>query len=222
LKPAFSYLALGDSITVGAGAPAGKGYVDRIACRLAKQVPLKRADRICRGGWRCANLSRALSSLPSADGLIQNASLITLYIGGNNLLFAWFKYLLLGRENILDEAIDNFADCFDRLLNRLVRFSSARLVTFNLYNPFPKEPLARHYIPWLNETIALLSASYRIPVIDVHSAFDGLEHALVAGYRTGRFQDALLRFHQLPIHPNAEGHRQIATEFWRGLFLEPL
>ncbi|WP_164491673.1 SGNH/GDSL hydrolase family protein [Staphylospora marina] len=214
------WLALGDSVTAGVGAPPGQGYVDRIHRMLEADEKHLDPVRICRSGWRCKNLARALGS-PRAARFLREARLSTLLIGGNDLLFAWFKFLLFGHEAVFEQALYHFSFCYTEILRKLTGETAGPVYVFNLYNPFPEEPLANHYVSRINRLIETRSASFRVPVIDIHGIFAGREPWLIDGYRTGRLRD-LLRSPRMPIHPGPSGHRAIADAFRKNIGKEQL
>lgn len=206
----FRYLALGDSITVGAGAPPGKGYVDLIARKLMEQHPQLCMKKIARQGMLSGHLLLRLFYLPCATETVRKAQLITLYIGGNDLSLAYLKYRLVGNMSVYHQAIYQYSLHLQTLLQYLRFQASAPIFIFNLYNPFPRDPLARHFIHLFNERLAKLSDSWSVPVIDVFTAFEGRQQELISGYKSGSLDGYIPFLPQNPIHPNLYGHQLIA------------
>lgn len=206
----FNYLALGDSITVGVGAPPGMGYVDILTYYLQNSYPLVYTKKIANKGWKSRDLLSAISKNKSAQQYFPSTSLITLYIGGNDLSFAFIKSRLAGNPRPLHEAIRCFATNYSALLQILRSHTQAPILTATLYNPFPNSPLACQFILLMNQTITYIAQAYAIPVADVYTAFLGKEHALIDGYRDGRLASYIPFLQKNPIHPNQWGHKIIA------------
>ena len=81
MKSTFLYTALGDSSGVGIGAHDGQGYVTRAFARLKTKIPSARLLNLCVSG---ATSGTVLSG--QADRAARsNPSLVTLFIGGNDL-----------------------------------------------------------------------------------------------------------------------------------------
>jgi lysophospholipase L1-like esterase len=205
---------LGDSITVGVGAPPGKGYVNLIASQLAGIYSPLYVRTFSKDGIRSKELYFGILALPHVRQMVRQSKLITLYIGGNDLSLAYLKYRLFGNISVINGAINSFSYYFHQMLQWLRNNSEAIIVTFNLYNPFPNEPLACHFIPVLNEQIAQISDAFDLPVVDVFHAFEGRQQKLIYGYRTGKLASHIPLLQRNPIHPNTKGHRVIAESFW--------
>lgn len=213
----FNYLALGDSITVGVGAPPQRGYVDILTYYLQNSYPLVYTKKIANKGWKSRDLLSAISKNPSLQQLFPNASLITLYIGGNDLSFAFIKARLSRNPGPLYDALNRFSVYFNELLRVTKTHSQALVLTATVYNPFPYSQLAAQFIQLLNQTITSISQNYNVPVVDVYSAFLGKEPYLVDGYRDGRLGSFIPFLQKNPIHPNQWGHQLIAETIWKSL-----
>ena len=79
--PAISFLALGDSYTIGEGAPAADRWpVQLAALAQAQHLPLASPDIIARTGWTTAELQEAIRAANNH----QTYGLVSLLIGVNN------------------------------------------------------------------------------------------------------------------------------------------
>jgi lysophospholipase L1-like esterase len=211
----YNYLALGDSITVGVGAPPGMGYVDILNYYLQNSYPLVYTKKIAQKGWKSGDLLSALSKNPHSQYYLSTANLITLYIGGNDLSFAFVKARLAKNAGPLYEAVRRFSIQFNEILRMIRTYSKAPVFTATFYNPFPYSPLASQFIYLLNQAITSIAQNYSVPVADVFNAFHGKEYALIDGYQDGKLRNFIPFLQKNPIHPNEWGHKVIADCFWQ-------
>jgi lysophospholipase L1-like esterase len=214
-----NYLALGDSITVGVGAPPGQGYVEMVGQRMKQLNPQYCIHKICKKGIRSRELFLALYHYPTFRQMIRQVHLISLWIGGNDLTMAYAYYRLFGNEEIFDHTIIGYFHRLNDFLKWLHAYSSADLYLFTLYNPFPKDPLANRYIPKLNDVIIKAAHKQSAQVVNVYPDFEGREAKLISGYQSGKTEDWIPFLQKNPIHPNSLGHRIIANRFWNTLTL---
>lgn len=213
----YNYLALGDSITVGVGAPHRFGYVNILASYLRNIHPIVYTKKIARNGWKSEDLLSAIYKNSLNQQYISTANLITLYIGGNNLSFAFIKARLSKSPRPLFEAISRFAVQFNYLIQIIQTHTQAPLLTATLYNPFPNSPLASQFIHQINHVITSISQANSVPTANVFDAFLGKEYALVDGYCDGKLENFVPLLQKNPIHPNQWGHKVIADVFWQTL-----
>jgi lysophospholipase L1-like esterase len=105
----LSYLALGDSYTIGEGVAADARWTHQLAAALrAEGIALHDPRTIARTGWTTDELDAAID----AEAPASNYGLVTLLIGVNN------QYR--GRD------LDNYAAEFERLLARAIGFAGGR------------------------------------------------------------------------------------------------
>ena len=105
----LSYLALGDSYSIGEGIAADARWTHQLAAALrAEGIALHDPRTIARTGWTTDELDAAID----AEAPASNYGLVTLLIGVNN------QYR--GRD------LDNYAAEFERLLARAIGFAGGR------------------------------------------------------------------------------------------------
>ncbi|TCS96415.1 GDSL-type esterase/lipase family protein [Hazenella coriacea] len=207
------YIALGDSITFGTGALMRQGYAILIANQLRKTYPYVYFTNISRKGLTSQGLTSIIQN-PRLQAFLQQAQLITLLIGGNDLNHAYLKYLITGNKLEINKALSIYSLQFNNLLQWLGTYTSAKIYSFTLYNPFPNEPLSNQIISTLNLIIIKHSKRWNVTVVDLNKPFMNQQAKYIAGYRTGRFNDFIPFIQQNPIHPNTLGHHKIAQLFW--------
>jgi lysophospholipase L1-like esterase len=209
----FVYTALGDSITAGYNAPRRQGYAHRLTKRLKHQGLPAKLYTISKKGWTSGDLLQA-SAWFSTRLAIRNAQLITVYVGGNDLIFANIKYLLTRNPNVFSQVITTYGNNLQHLYKQIRRLSSAPIYTLNLFNPFPHSVLPNTWVPVLNQVTAIVSAQWDSTVVNIYELFQGMEPLLIDGYQTGRLENYVPIIAKNPVHPNERGHALITQELW--------
>ncbi|GAX90210.1 SGNH/GDSL hydrolase family protein [Effusibacillus lacus] len=205
------YTALGDSITAGKGTSSPHfTYPNLITADLRTRSIKAQRFIIARNGWTSKSLLSAVRSGFPAP--LHRASTISVWIGGNDIRWAGFSVVQGAPRNSLQRVLSIYESNLNSLLATIRRLSRAQLVLCTQYNPFPHSPLAIDAVSQLNDTITKMADLHHALLAPTHKWFAGLEPRLIAGYRTGRLEDAMRNFPfgPYPIHPNDEGHRVIA------------
>ena len=236
--PPRVYIALGDSVSSGYGL---EGYLNAPEGRHSTLFfeMLQEGDyadeytNMARSGFTTSMLLEKLEGLEDEElALFQNAHLITLNIGGNNILTPFLEYLsdlqlisgLISAwrgfqspelEAMLEEGVETFAREFHEILTWLeTNAPHATVIVNTIYNPIPPEILivslpisnwANALIGAMNDQIWAASETRGYFVADLHAHF------------TDRVE--LMQFNVNPlegplsldiIHPSTEGHVLIA------------
>jgi len=109
----MSYLALGDSYTIGEGVPAEARWPVQLAAALrAQKIALPVPQIIAQTGWTTDELSAAMDAADANGTLKRNYGFVSLLIGVNN------QYR--GRD------VFNYGSEFTRLLERAIRLAHGR------------------------------------------------------------------------------------------------
>lgn len=204
---AIKYLALGDSIAYGIGSvPPLTGYVYhyRDFLSLDARVGLK---NLAKPGLTSAGLLAQLAALGEED-----ADLVTVSIGGNNVLGC-------GKNNFQEIDLDcaasglkGLAEDWPKIIAEIRSLNPhAKIQVMNLYNPFAKsDPVYESANEVILQLNSLLSSGQngQYSVVDVYSAFKGKERKYTYFYSL--FRD---------VHPTGVGHLKIAKlhyrDFWK-------
>ena len=224
------YIALGDSLSAGIGASSpDTTFVELVHQSLSPGIQLMNlgqsgdtSDDLIQGG----NLDRAVATIESnnSDGNETNdVQLVTLEIGGNDLLGIYFSLVQTGAcpdmqtslakpecTQALHDALAGFRPNFATALDKLQEAGpSVPIVVMTLYNPFdylgPVGELGAlsldgksgtDFPEGLNDIIRSVAADHQgVIVADVYSAFAGKTASLISSDF---------------IHPNDAGYRTMA------------
>lgn len=195
----ITYVVLGDSLGVGLGAKLFYGY----APRLARQLDARGARVELYNLAKVLNRSQDLVTDGSLERAVSLApDLVTLYIGGNDLLLAF------RRQREREATVKAFTDHLEQILATLYRETDALVVVATLYNPYPPgDRLHNQAEKWIrpaNAAIRALAARYEAMVADVFSAFDG-------------HQEDYIWVEMGDVHPNDKGYARMAEVFAQAL-----
>lgn len=212
------YTALGDSITFGYNASSPRqAYPNLLRAELQSRGGAA-LDVLAEPGWT----SGALKAVLLGDGGLERvlrSSVVTIWVGGNDLAYAGLRLLRSGQtgaraQQVLAGTIAAYGRNVAVLVTAVRNVSQGQILLCTQYNPFPHSPIAAQAIGALNEATVAAAAPLHVSVAPVHEWFAGQETALIAGYRSGRLEDARLS-PRLPVHPNDAGHAVIARGLGR-------
>lgn len=196
------YLALGDSLTAGYGAPSGLGFSDIYRSiaekKMNKPILLKNKGVI---GARIADVKHRLSSDKKVQAEVQQSTLITITAGGNDMLDAARQYLIDKDTKKIFRTIRKCEQTFQDMLHLVQTYKQKIAVPYviriaNLYNPFPQFPEAVFGVTMFNRMLRNLCRS-NVCIADVYCAFLSREERLLS-------EDL--------IHPNEKGYRVMAKQ----------
>lgn len=231
------HTGLGDSIAFGLFAPIGGGYVLAYGRDFQADTGIN-VTTVNLGipGWTSSDLLNAIQGDFLFRLSVATSSVITLDIGGNDLLVARGSYgdgTCGGADNqdCFRSAVAAFKSNWNGILAEILSLRSTSdtvIRVMNVYNPYVDEDRARDswpndqgndflatraYLDDLNNHITTTSAALNIPCALVYQSFNGPN-----GDHDPREQD-LIAFDGL--HPNGNGHTRIA-ELFRALGYAPL
>lgn len=218
-RAAVSFVALGDSIAFGLGSSTGRGYIYYFRDFVAAVRPDSDVTVSKRAvpGARSQDLLSLLQNddLPGTRTLVQGADIVTISIGGNNLLRCSSDNYRNFDTGCAMQNTAQFETDWPAILEEIrARIGSrARLYVITLYNPYPGDAagyaVVDPYVRRINAAIADpgLQAAYNYAVIDVYADFSGKNAQTgawnVCGYT--HFCDP-----GPDVHPTDAGHAEIA------------
>ncbi|CAH8705949.1 SGNH/GDSL hydrolase family protein [Paenibacillus thiaminolyticus] len=198
------YTALGDSITFGENASSAAKAYPRLAGSMSCPY---RVYVLARPGWSAYDLLDAV--IWQGPSLIHRSAVVSVWIGGVDLANAALSALRSRRPLAAKLILSRYKRTLYAILTHIKRSSHARIICCTQYNPFPNSPISIMSIDRLNYATKEVAKSCGATIVPVHTWFEGKQANLIYGYRRGKLEDALSGF--LPIHPNDQGHRLIAT-----------
>jgi len=202
------YTALGDSITFGENASSKENAYPQLAVSTLNACSYKVSGCIlARPGWTSSDLLSAMKWRGSS--IIRNSYVITIWIGGVDLANAALSSLKIQQPLPAQQIATSYSRNIRAIITRIKNESCARIIICTQYNPFPNSPLACESIARLNRLTSELARSCDVNLAPAHTWFEGKQAYLIHGYRNGKIEDAMSG--SLPIHPNNQGHRVIAT-----------
>jgi uncharacterized protein (TIGR01732 family) len=196
------YVALGDSLTVGVGAPlfTRASFVDRYQ-QLSERA-LKHIIYLNTFAKIGATTEEVLQDLSRSEVAVNvsHANIITLTAGGNDLIQAAESFLKSKKTQDLEEALDKSTSNIANIIDKIHALNPPQNHTYiirllNLYNPFPDIPEADSWIQDFNTHLAMFSKMPHIGVVDIYHPFAGRQRELLSIDK---------------IHPNPIGYKIMA------------
>lgn len=219
----FKYTALGNSIAFGVGASFtvnnpeqhGYGYVYYFRDFLASIYSCVDLKNRAVPGFTSSDLLLQLQTDTATRAAVKHADLITIGIGGNDLLNCLRAATI---PSCLEDAVVNFARNWALIMKEIREniHSCAEIYVMTLYNPFrgddPNFNTIEFFIQQINNVIKASSFIYHYRVVDVHADFLGT----FTGTNTWKVC-IWTHFCEIPVppnlpnpHPTDSGHLEIA------------
>ncbi|MFC7679732.1 GDSL-type esterase/lipase family protein [Paenibacillus sp. GCM10028914] len=199
----YHYTAVGDSLTFGIGALPGSGFVSlyrRMAEAHLQQFVAY--ENLGINGLTSDELYERVVKDSRFRGHLKDASLITITVGGNDLIRAVKTGGNRPDRDRLDKALircqHNISGCL-AAIHKLKKGGEQPYIirAVGLYNPYPSWDEAAEYVTRFNKYLFGLSNGSYFRVADIYSRFAGREKEMLS-------LDG--------IHPSTKGHRVIAEK----------
>lgn len=208
----LTYAAIGDSISAGWGAPLVNGArLNGYAAQLHRQLQVRghaEFHNLGVPGLTSGQFLFLLDHWPDASAYLKKADLITLSVGGNDII--WTDHQAPGDAAKMREALSKYEANIDAILSRIRQVNpEARIFILEVYNPFPADdgrhgPLSE-WVQTVNEAIATAANTHEADVVTTSSLFLGHEKEYV-------------NLANNDIHPTVVGHMRIAEQISHVLF----
>ncbi|WP_226566604.1 GDSL-type esterase/lipase family protein [Bacillus stratosphericus] len=201
-----SYVAIGDSLTVGVGARLfGGGFAERYAAMVEKKLhsPVK-LSVYAKSGLTTEEILQRFK-LSEVRRAIAQADIITITGCGNDLVQAVQQYEEGGDEKKLLQASMHCQANFTKMVQEIALIKRGQhqpysVYLMNLYNPFPEIPIAERWLQQYNQHLRLLAANPHVEVVDVYRMFEGHEREYLS----------IDQF-----HPNHKGYEAMAEALFQ-------
>lgn len=208
------YLALGDSVTAGYNAThPSLTFANQVADFTRNKGLSTQTLVVAKNGWTSRDLWNTVHTLP--PNIWEAVNVLTLMTGGNDLrklLRRQYLSPLSGSPispQMVARQLDEFGFYMDHLCGFLEQRKIPHVIVATVYNPVPNFPLGVEAMEGLNQITRQIAEHYKCGLVDVYEGFRNNEADYIEGYRNGRFEDLASPFRR-PIHPNNNGHREIA------------
>lgn len=201
------YTALGDSLSVGTIPFLNNSFVKKYKALLEKNLQHNVITNTI--GKKRINSTELLQMLidPQTRWKIANSDIITIAIGGNDLLQANRRFLKTGHPIEFQHALYTYSLNMKEMINLIKTLKSNRLPQkpyiiqlLGIYNPYPHLNYSNYWIYKFNQT---LRSHHGINVIYIDTFH--------------LFQHHGLQTLTIDIHPNGRGHYLIAQQLWSSL-----
>lgn len=202
----YHYTAVGDSLTFGIGALPGSGFVPLY--RRMAEVHLQQFvayENLGINGLTSEELYNLIMSNPLFRSHLKEANLITISIGGNDLIQVVKSGGRRPDRDELDRALfrcqQNVSGCL-KVIRKLKSGSSLpyTIRAVGLYNPYHSWGEGAEYVNRFNRFLFGLGTGGYFRAADVYSRFEGREQEMLS-------MDG--------VHPSGKGHRVIAEQLNR-------
>ncbi|MBM7604521.1 lysophospholipase L1-like esterase [Metabacillus crassostreae] len=197
----ITYVALGDSLTVGVGASfLAPGFVGQYVRLIEKEKHVNVCTSIyARSGIETDGVLDIVES-QALHSKIERANIITISAGGNDLIQASKDFIESGETAELVQSVKDCHSNMVRIMGTIHRLKQQcgipyRVYLLNLYNPLPQIQLADKWVKLFNQHLNSFHNGKTILVADLYSAFQGRQDELLSRDR---------------IHPNNLGYKMIA------------
>ncbi|MEK4080286.1 GDSL-type esterase/lipase family protein [Solibacillus sp. FSL K6-1126] len=197
-QPVF-YLALGDSLTRGVGDETQDyGYTIRLQQELEKWPMVEEVELDNRGkNGRRSNQLLSLLKRGHYDEELKKANLVTITLGGNDVMKIVKKNLFSMKKSMFDKELPKFAKRYKQVIAEIRRVNpEVPIILVGFYNPFsivvdeitPFDPIISEW----NDEIEKLAAT------DENACFVSVEDLFVSN------EDMV--YHVDFFHPNSTGY----------------
>ncbi|MFA9557590.1 GDSL-type esterase/lipase family protein [Evansella sp. AB-rgal1] len=201
------YTALGDSLTAGISGLFKKGFVQKYASLLENHLQRPVIPHIfAKPRITSSYLLNMMRTNPEIYRSIYHSSVITITIGGNDLLQANRAYNKTKDFRVFEKAYYTYYENITKIIQLIQSIKkqsndSEYVIQFiGVYNPFPNLPYGDHWVHQFNSLLASFS-NENIIYVDVHSPFSQYGKKVLS----------------LGIHPNGKGYEVMANQLFQSL-----
>lgn len=202
MEKTINYMAFGDSLTVGFGAPDGRGFVYSFKMKVEQwlNVPVQLIQAGTNGATT-SELLQTLESDPQIQKDVQEADIITITAGGNDLIQAAIPFFYQNDPAFLKSALQTYESNYKEIMAQIETLRQGIdtpyvIALIGLYNPLPQVPESAYWVQRFNLFLRKLEQPH-IHIVQVYDAFVGQDTRYLS-------DDA--------IHPNEDGYDELARQ----------
>lgn len=207
--PHIHYLILGDSLAVGVGAIRAGGFVKKY--KRLSEIELQekiKAYNLGKPGITSSELLR-LIKYEQVTTQISKANIITISIGGNDLIQAHRAFLKTHDSTVFENALHTLTYNLQYILTTITLMKKHSqqpylIRVIGLYNPYPQYPYSHYWVNLFNQQIKTVTSQYG-KFVDIYPGFSALGSQVLSTDR---------------IHPNKVGYELIAMELYQSGYME--
>ncbi|WP_054712648.1 GDSL-type esterase/lipase family protein [Bacillus sp. JCM 19041] len=203
MSRAYSYVAIGDSLTIGTGSSRmGGGFVPEYSSLARNRLKQPfRVSMLAHSGLTSRQIYQLATERKHQQQLF-DADVITITAGGNDFIQAFREIEQTGSFEPTIKAGENASNCLHALVTYLceVKQSCKKpyiIRVFNTYSPVEGVPIVDHYLSQFNRRLYDLERRRNVRVVDVYNAFKGKNQWYLSRDR---------------VHPNDRGYSVMARE----------
>lgn len=225
-KQQIKLVAVGDSLTEGVGDDTKQGgYVGLIKTKLKEQQQVKtKTKNYGIAGETSTQINQRVQQNPDLQQDLKQADVITLSVGGNDVMAVIKKEMLDIDEAALASARKKYTQHFTQLLQNIRRYNAqAPIFVFSIYNPFyvyfPKMTKMQTVVTdWNKASKTVIKKQPNSYFVDVSEQLSKGEKLTTAKHqdKKGKQKNALI-FTTDNFHPNHSGYQVMADDLYRQL-----
>lgn len=225
--------AVGDSLTHGVGdATSSGGYVALVKTDLAQSGEYKvTTSNFGVTGNTAPQVQKRLDAQPKMQKAVRQADIITLTVGGNDLMAVLRKHFFDITSADVQTGIAGFQTHLTKLLTTMRKLNpQAPIYVFGIYNPFyvyfPKlTAMTDSVTKWNAATKQTLAKQSRVHFVDIDQVLstgatqstDKNTKASLKKAAQGDSDANPLIFSQDHFHPNNAGYAQMTRKLWASM-----
>ncbi|WP_027108408.1 SGNH/GDSL hydrolase family protein [Lacticigenium naphthae] len=219
----LNFVAIGDSLTQGTGDGTYRGgYIPIVASRLEESGNIEKVytSNFGKKGDELQDLLEKKQTQEEMQTKITQADIVSVTIGGNDLVAAFRKSNLKGTEAEYAEVIKKFSRNLEQLIVELkVMNEDAQLYVYGLYNPYyfyfsDIQPMQNIVNSWNEETARVIEEHEQVTFVPIDNLINGVE--LPTDSTEEEFVHPYLYTEDL-FHPNEHGYQLMADALYEAI-----
>ncbi|MDO1605393.1 SGNH/GDSL hydrolase family protein [Lactobacillus sp. YT155] len=220
LKSEIKLVAVGDSLTEGVGDTTKKGgYVNLIKEKIQKNYDTKvKTENFGIAGETSLQINKRVTKDPKLQKSLKDADVITLTVGGNDLMHILkAKGLALSKKDV-SSGTDTFEDNLNDLIVNIRRYNSkSPIYLYSIYNPFGISIKEVKYMNtavknWNSFSKQTVSENYNVHFVNVDKLLSNPKKTIKN--KDGEAQNPYLSTDDY-FHPNNKGYQLMTDELYK-------